>query len=560
MRLKVLVLPLIMVIYGGSSFADNVVQNVTESNLIASRINSNPSTRIMCTSTLRCSSSLTTQFYKAYNYQYVWVNNGNLNPDISKFLAILDNSYQDGLNPNDYHVQEIHTLLQKISEVKKESGEVVTQAQLTDLELTLSDAYLLYLRHIEIGRVDPQSSYPTWQVNRRKVNVVDQYLYAARQNKLISTLTNSVPTTTQYQQLKQQLAIYQKIAQNGGWENISAGNNLQLGSSGMQVELLQKRLAATESYNFQASSGVAKFNQSTKNAVMDYQRENGIKVTGIVDKATIQALNVSVKSRIKQIQLNLDRLRWLPTSLGSQYIWVNIPSYSLEIINSGSKSLQMPVIVGGGGENKTCAVSSVLTTMELNPYWGIPNRIATKEYLGKIQQDPEYLTKRNIRVFSSTTKQEVDPSTINWESVNPNKFNYFLRQDPGKRNALGKVKFLFANNCGIYLHDTSNPNLFSRNARSLSHGCIRVSQPIELANYLVSDNSNWNSAKIDKTIKSGDHTWVKLADQLPIHIVYQTVVVGSNGRLEFKKDIYNADNVDFPVYLPQQSESNNASK
>lgn len=317
------------------------------------------------------------------------------------------------------------------------------------------------------------------------------------------------------------------------------------------MRLLQQRIAFTQDYSLPSDDESAIFDADLKASVSKFQAENGIKATGVVDKATLQSLNISVEARIKQIQLNLDRLRWLPPELGSKYILVNIPSYSLAIKNKGSNDLVMPVIVGGGGENKTCIVNSRITTLELNPYWGIPNRIATKEYLAKIQKDPEYLNKHNIRVFSNVTKNEVDPTLINWGSVSSSKFNYFLRQDPGKKNALGKIKFLFPNDCGIYLHDTSNPNLFGRSARSLSHGCVRVSQPLALADYLIVSNSNWSDAKLESAIKTGEHKWLKLTESLPIHIVYQTAWVDESGKLQFRKDIYKADNVDFPVFIPK---------
>ncbi len=547
MRFKLLVVPCLCLILNQNVFAEPLTTDVFESNMLSMRVNTN-STRVMCTPTMRCGSVFTGQFYKTYNFQNVWVINGKLNPEASSFLDILTNSYLDGLNPNDYHVKEINDLINQINELNK-SGKLVPSAKLLDLELMLSDAYLLYLKHIEVGRIDTMI-YPTWQIDRKRVNLVEQYLTAVRNNQLINTLYNAVPKTQPYKTLKQQLGVYQKIAENGGWESIPLRTVLKIGSHGESVKLLHKRLSVIDYYKIGAGNSSDNFDLDTKNAVIAYQKDNGLVPNGVVDKITLQSLNIPVTTRIKQIQINLDRLRWLPISLGNQYIWVNIPSYSLEIFKSGYKELAMPVIVGGGGENKTCVVSSTVTTLELNPYWGIPNRIATKEYLHKIQQDPDYLAKHNIRVFSNSTKEEIDPSSISWESINPNQFNYFLRQDPGKQNALGKIKFLFANNCGIYLHDTSNPNLFSRNARSLSHGCVRVGQPMVLANYLINGNPNWSTDRVNKVIKSGDHTWVKLTNQLPIYIVYQTVVVNNNSHLEFKKDIYNADNVNFLVYIP----------
>jgi len=155
------------------------------------------------------------------------------------------------------------------------------------------------------------------------------------------------------------------------------------------------------------------------------------------------------------------------------------------------------------------------------------------------------------QVFNPKNNQEIDPTGIDWQKVTQTNFNYFLRQDPGKKNALGKLKFLFPNDCGIYLHDTSNPNLFGKKARSLSHGCVRVSQPLALADYLIASTPNWDDDKLESAINTGKHRWVKLADPLEIHIIYQTAWVESSGQLQYRNDIYKADDVDFPIYIPK---------
>lgn len=552
MKIRNLVLSLgSLVLVSNCAFAD-ILPNQAESLEIAHKITQlNNATRMMCTAQLRCSLSLTTQFYTSHSFQPVWIQDSKVRPETEQFLSILRNSYQDGLNPLDYHVNEINKLLQQIKTLQQTS-QTVPAALLANLDVTLSDAYLLYSKHLEVGKIDPVTAYPDWQTSHRQVNVLAQYSLAVQQNNLVPNLNKIKPSFVGYTALKKQLAKYQKIASIGGWESIPVGKELKKGSSGTRVSLLQQHLALTGNYILPDESANL-FDAALKSAVSQFQAENGIKATGIVDKATLQSLNIPVEERIKQIQLNLDRMRWLPNDLGSNYIWVNIPSYSLIVKNKGINDLVMPVIVGGGGLNKTCVVNSRITTLELNPYWGIPNRIATKEYLAKIQKDPEYLNKHNIRVFSTTTKNEVDPSSINWDGVTPNKFNYFLRQDPGKKNALGKIKFLFPNDCGIYLHDTSNPNLFGRNARSLSHGCVRVSQPMALANYLIESNPNWTSLKLESAINSGSHKWVKLNNDLPIHIVYYTSWVDDQGKLQFRKDIYKADNVDFPVFIPHKT-------
>lgn len=547
---KNLWLPLIIAVgHVSFSYAENI-DNI-ESMAIANKVNAlNGSTRMMCGKIIRCSLTQTTQFYIARNYLPVWTAAGRIRPEADKFLTLLRHSYEDGLNPFDYHTKELKEMEQQINDGLQTSNSV-DPGLLAEYDITMSDAYLLYARHMEFGRIDPVVNYPDWQVSRRSLNILDFYNQAIAQNNLVTSLSKLTPTYSGYADLKVQLAKYQKIASNGGWQTIPAGKDLKIGSVGTRVEILQKRLSTTEDYTLDDTDQPAKYDEDTAKVVKQFQHNNGLKVTGIVDKATLQALNVSVEMRVKQIQLNMDRLRWLPNNLGSKYLMVNIPSYSLVIINGQQIDLSMPVIVGGGGNNKTCVVNSKITTLELNPFWGIPNRIATKEYLSKIQKDPSYLEQHNIRVFNPKNNQEIDPTGIDWQKVTQTNFNYFLRQDPGKKNALGKLKFLFPNDCGIYLHDTSNPNLFGKKARSLSHGCVRVSQPLALADYLIASTPNWDDDKLESAINTGKHRWVKLADPLEIHIIYQTAWVESNGQLQYRNDIYKADNVDYPIYIPK---------
>lgn len=531
-------------------FAVEPVTTNSEIAYIANKVTQAHGARLICATDLRCSSTLTGQYYASVNNQPVWINSDHtISTNAQAVIDILRNSYKDGLNPYDYHTKELHKLTEQIATATA-SGNIPIDL-LADFDVTLTDAYLLYSRNMQMGRVDPISVYKDWNVDRKYVNVLTQFQNAVQAGTLVSMLNDSAPKSDNYTKLKQQLHIYLQAAVNGGWQTIPVGGDLRVGMHSDRVILLKERLIATNEYHNSDTSNY--FSTELKDAVLQYQTNHAIKATGVVDKATLQSLNTPVALRIKQLEMNMDRLRWLPTNFANRYVWVNIPAYSLDLIDNGKSIISMAVIVGGGGQNKTCVVNSSITSMELNPYWGIPNRIATKEYLGKIQTDPTYLDKHDIRVYSNSTKEEVDPTTIDWATVTPDNFNYFLKQDPGKKNALGKVKFLFNNACGIYLHDTSNPNLFAKMSRSLSHGCVRISQPIQLANYLVNNNTTgWSQQRLNDSIKSGDHKWVKVNNPLEIHIVYQTTWVNSDNQLQFRRDIYGIESIDFPVFIPHK--------
>ncbi len=535
-----------------ATLPNNSAESVPQ--VIASRIQlTNGSSRMMCAAKLRCSLSATSQFYQSRNYQPVWFNNGQLIADTEKVIDILRFSYRDGLNPEDYNAHLLRTMYVNIS-TQLASGQTVSPEVASDFDVTLSDAYLLYSRHMEFGRVDNFSAYPDWKINKRYANTVTLFSDAAHSGNLAKNLQNLTPTYPGYGKLKLQLAKYQQIAAHGGWQTIPGKGGIKKGSRGKQVSLLAERIAATENYSL--PDGAVVFDDDLRDGVKQFQGENGLKANGVVDAATLAALNIPVEQRLKQIAINMDRMRWLPNDLGNPYLMVNIPNYSLIISKDGQTEMSMPVIVGGGGDNKTCVVNSQINMLELNPYWGIPYRIATKEYLRKIQESPNYLYEHNIRVYRQSDNQEVDPETINWHGVTATNFKYFLRQDPGKKNALGRVKFMFNNDCGIYLHDTSNPKLFAKYSRSLSHGCVRVSEPIALADYLIAGNPNWSSDRLESAISSGKHRWLKLDQPLPIHIVYWTTWVNNQDQLQFRKDIYKTESVNFPVFIPKAKESN----
>ncbi|MBP9743153.1 MAG: L,D-transpeptidase family protein, partial [Burkholderiales bacterium] len=245
----------------------------------------------------------------------------------------------------------------------------------------------------------------------------------------------------------------------------------------------------------------------------------------------------------------------LPSDLGTQYIMVNIPSFSLKVIANDQTVLDMPVIVGSERGLHSCVLSSQITYLDINPYWYIPNSIALRDMLPKLKHNPSYLIENHIKMYTSygLDGKEVNSKDISWNKVESNIFPYKLRQEPGADNSLGRVKFIFPNDCGIYLHDTSTPQLFQNSKRDLSHGCIRIGKPIELAAYLLQDKSGWDQEKIVSTIASNTSKIVMLNKPMNIHIIYATAWVNESGVLQFRKDIYGMDAIPYPVYLPPSS-------
>ncbi len=269
-----------------------------------------------------------------------------------------------------------------------------------------------------------------------------------------------------------------------------------------------------------------------------FQKWHGLAVDGVVGPATLAALNVSVEKRIRQIEVNLERWRWLPQELGARHILVNIAGFELNVIENGQPVMTMRVVMGKE-ERPTPVFSGALTYLVVCPYWQVPSTIAVKDKLPQIRKDPGYLTRKKIKVFQGG--EAINPRTINWSEVTAKNFNYRFRQDPGPKNALGRVKFVFPNPFSVILHDTPDRELFTRNVRTFSSGCIRVEKPIELAEYVMHGDPQWTREKILATINKWVERTVWLPEPIPVHLLYFTAWVDAEGMTHFRDDIYGRD-------------------
>jgi len=245
---------------------------------------------------------------------------------------------------------------------------------------------------------------------------------------------------------------------------------------------------------------------------------------------------------VQQLELNLERWRWLPNDLGRRHIIVNIAAYELEVVDEDTVVLAMRVVVGRPF-NRTPVLSDTMRHLVLNPYWHVPRNIAAQELLPKVERNREYLTRYKVRVFPSSGPDagEIDPATVNWPAIRPTHFPFWLRQDPGPLNALGRIKFVFLNKYSVYLHDTPSRPLFEESQRDFSHGCIRIEQPIALAVYLLRQNPRWTRDSILSALGDAVDRTVPLPEPMPIHLLYWTAWADGDGTIEFRRDIHGRD-------------------
>lgn len=319
---------------------------------------------------------------------------------------------------------------------------------------------------------------------------------------------------------------------------LASGAVLKRGDEGPRVEAVAQRLAALG--DLDEDDVGAKFDDTLDASVRAFQRRSGLKVDGVVGRGTRRALNAGFATALKHMRAS--RARMLELSLEGDYVLVNVPDFRLVYVRDGEAVESMKVIAGRPSWD-TPGMSDVIEQIVVNPQWNVPVEIVAKEIAPGVVRDPKYLEKKNLVVLRGSWASDdvVDPDSIDWDDVTEKNFEYFVAQRAGPTNPLGRLKILFPNSDDIYLHDTPNPELFSKKTRGLSHGCIRMERPFELAAHLVEGTPDWDGARLEAAKTDGRTEKVTLAKKTPVHIVYWTAWVDDEGKLQLRNDLYDRD-------------------
>ncbi len=481
-------------------------------------------------------------FYSERDFEPLWSSPRGPTPKVESFLKVIRAADQDGLRPQDYHLTKIESLLSS----GKKGREPFSVVQRIELELLLSDAFILYGKHLMNGRVDPHAIYEDW-FNLPQQEKDDSLILAALgMRDMEKAMEGLRPHDAGYQKLRHGLALYSDIQSRGGWPFVPDGPKLKMGDRDGRVPVLRKRLALSGDLAGTSVSDADLFDEELDKALRLFQHRHGLLVDGVLSIRTLGELNVPVEKRIHQMRLNMERLRWLPRDLGERYILVNVAGFSLAVMEKGEPVMNMKIIVGKDEEDqRTFLFAGRMTYLELNPYWNVPESIAVNELIPKLKKNPGYLASQGMRILDgwSERAREIAPGSIDWESLDSETFRYRLRQDPGPKNPLGRIKFMFINEFSIYLHDTPTRSLFQRDRRTFSHGCIRIEKPIELAAYLLKYELEWTKETILAEIAKKKRQVIKLTSPVPVYIYYMTAWVDRDGFLQFRKDVYKSDRV-----------------
>jgi len=487
------------------------------------------------------SSFMLETFYKRHAFEPAWVLNDMRLLQAYYLIEAIEAAYLEGLTPDHYHLRPVKALLIEVQEnISKKAPQDPTT--LADLDVLLTDAFLLLGCHFSAGCVNPVTIEAEWFTKRGRVDAAAVLDIALNENRVKETLQSLLPPQDSYTKLKQALQAYRKIVIKGGWPAIPEGPSLKVGFQDERIIPLRQRLIISGYLHPDENIPTVTFDVALENAVKKFQSLQGLDVDGVVGPATLKALNTSAEARARQIELNLERMRWIYRNLGQRYIIVNIADFTLNVIENNRAILSMRVVVGKPFWH-TPVFSGKMTYIVLNPSWNVPKSIALEETIPKIRKDPDYLTKHNMKILKgwSENAEGVDPNTINWSSLDVKNFKYRFRQDPGPKNPLGRIKFMFPNEFGVYLHDTPSKRLFSKSVRSFSHGCIRLEKPLDLGEYVLKGDPDWTREKMLAEIETGKEQIVRLPEPVDIHIIYLTAWVDDEGFLHFRDDIYERD-------------------
>ena len=468
--------------------------------------------------------------YERRDYIPAWV----LDASVDAVLEAIRNSYEHGLDPEDYHWQAINELR---SRVATGAG---SQAA-AEMEILLTDAVVRLAYHANFGKVLPGELDPNWNFDRRlhspdPVSELGDVLGMTDVTSVIRERTNA---PVFYHWLREALARYREIAAGGGWPSIPSGPTLKPGMTSERIVPLRQRLQRTDDLADAQTGDSENFDAALKQAVTAFQKRHGLAPDGTVGPVTLAALNIPVEQRIDQIRVNLERIRWVYKELPEDYIIVDIAGFHVYLMQEDEIVWQARAQVGRPYRDTPVFRDSV-RYLEFNPTWTVPQTILREDILPRLKRDPGYLDERNMQVLTFSRKP-VDASTIDWHSVSADHFPYLLRQEPGPDNALGRVKFMFPNAHAIYIHDTPSKSLFARSERAFSSGCIRVERPFELAELLLDDPERWDQQGIQQLLDSRLTQRVNLKEPLPVLILYWTAEADADGRVHFRRDVYDRD-------------------
>jgi murein L,D-transpeptidase YcbB/YkuD len=482
--------------------------------------------------------------YKMTDYELIWLGNNDSEKNITDALNLLANASAQGLNPANYDTE---TLRRKLQSALKLESEAYPQLALYDTAISIS--LLRFMHDLHYGRVNPLGINFKLKLRTKKSIDFPALIKLDLEQGTLSQIPQIVePILRQYHKLKQALATYRQLAANTPPLNLSIQKTLRPGDSHPQIANLRRFLFTIGDLPEGEKVIPEKSSRYTGNiveGVKKFQQRHGLSPDGIIGTGTVAALNVPLSQRVTQIELAMERLRWLPELSAGPSIVVNIPAFQLwafdAIGQSNGNIINMKVVVGRAMKTETPVMMAEMRFIDFMPYWNVPTSILRTEILPKLINSPNYLAQENMEIVTVSGGQVQALSWSSFEQLKQGSSR--VRQRPGGKNALGRVKFIFPNENDVYMHDTPANALFSKSRRDFSHGCVRVENPEGLAEFALKNQPGWDKEAIQLAMQSTKTQRVTLKNPIPVLFFYTTSFFDQYDNLVFYPDIYGHDAV-----------------
>ena len=464
-------------------------------------------------------------FYFERNYEPFWIENRKRLESLSRSLS---EAGSHGLPEFRYPLGEL-----------KEAIFEDDPTQKAKLELMATEAFLLFAQDISGGILKPNMIDANINVDPQRREASELLASLTESFDVSSFFENLFPRSNEYEYLVGELRRMRDILRNGSWgDPVPSGTTLQIGMTHEHVPFLRKRLSKMGYPVSQTNQRL--FDEQLDASVKKFQEYHGLNPDGVFGKRSIEAINVSPKTRLVQVLVNLERMRWNNQDRGTEYVSVNQANF-YAYFKSGNKKVWESRVVIGLPSNQTAEFNDTMTHMVVNPTWHVPKSIAVDEYLPLIQKDSNFLVDNEMVLMVRGTDTIIDSSLIDMQAFTPDNFPFLIKQIPSNINALGLVKFMFPNKFSIYMHDTPMKELFFKDERTFSHGCIRLQEPFEFAYSLLRNQVVDPVNKFQEILKKEEETYINLSRNIPVYITYRTAFFDDFGQVHYRADVYGRD-------------------
>lgn len=459
-------------------------------------------------------------FYSSTNYRTVWQSEKKRKIVLAELLK----SSEEGLNPEDYNLKTLYDFEKRAT--------TLDSLDIVKYDILLTSCLQKYISHLTNGRLNPRKLYKNWDLKKNYIDLNATVALLLQTDSLAYKIQQLKPSHIVYKRLKKALRQINTFPKDD-FKPIKFTKIITPNDTNPSLIAIKKRLIYWKELQPKDSLSPV-YDEETVNALKKFQSRHGLAADAKIGAGTIASLNFSKNQRIQQILVNLERWKWYPKQMGKEYLIINIPDYKLTLVNNND-TLRTHRVIVGRAKRKTPILSSKLTQVVFNPTWTVPPTILREDVIPAILKSRSYLTQSNIKVYDSNGRIV---SPYEWQLSQAKTYRYV--QSPGTFNSLGMVKIIFPNRFSVYLHDTNHRDYFDKIDRSLSSGCVRVDNPLELTEYILDDEVNWNLAKITETLQNERTKFVNIKKEIAFHLLYWTAW-SENNKLIFRDDIYNLD-------------------